>query len=138
MISAVLTVFFDGQFWAGIYDRTDSGKLQSVKVVFGAEPKNGDIYSYTLKNYYRLPFGSSIESGQRAENRKINPKRRIKLAAKEIKNAGKSTKSQQALQLERENLKKERTEDKKEKRALERERILRMRREKKKEKHRGR
>ena len=57
---------------------------------------------------------------------------------KEIKNAGKSTKSQQALQMEREKLKDERTAMRREKRALERERILRLKRQKKKEKHRGR
>lgn len=129
MVSAVLTVFYDGQFWTGIYDRTDSGKLQSVKVVFGAEPKNGDIYLFTLKNYYRLAFGAGIEDKKR--EKRVNPKRMIK-------NAGKSTKSQQALQMEREKLKDERTAMRREKRALERERILRLKREKKKEKHRGR
>ena len=129
MVSAVLTVFYDGQFWTGIYDRTDSGKLQSVKVVFGAEPKNGDIYLFTLKNYYRLAFGAGIEDKKR--EKRVNPKRMIK-------NAGKSTKSQQALQMEREKLKDERTAMRREKRALERERILRLKRRKKKEKHRGR
>ena len=129
MVSAVLTVFYDGQFWTGIYDRTDSGKLQSVKVVFGAEPKNGDIYLFTLKNYYRLAFGAGIEDKKR--EKRVNPKRMIK-------NAGKSTKSQQALQMEREKLKDERTAMRREKRALERERILRLKRQKKKEKHRGR
>lgn len=136
MVSAVLTVFYDGQFWTGIYDRTDSGKLQSVKVVFGAELQNGDIYLFTLKNYYRLAFGAGIEDKKR--EKRVNPKRMIKNAAKEIKNAGKSTKSQQALQMEREKLKDERTAMRREKRALERERILRLKRQKKKEKHRGR
>lgn len=138
MVSAVLTVFYDGQFWAGIYDRIDGGKLSSVKVVFGAEPKNGDIYLFTLKNYYKLRFGAEIEStdGKNVGVR-VNHKRMMKKASEEIKNAGKSTKSQQALQLEREKMKSERTTRGREERARRKELRFQLKKAKKKEKHRG-
>lgn len=145
MISAVLTVFYDGQFYVGIYDRTEGGKLSSARVIFGAEPKNGEIYDFTLKNYYSLPFGGEARTREAGDGEntgtgfgRMNPKRMIREAARQIKNAGRSTRSQQALQEAREKLREEKSLERRETRELEEKRRRLLKEKKKKEKHRGR
>ena len=36
--SGKLTVFFEGPFWVGVFERVAEGKLSACKVTFGAEP----------------------------------------------------------------------------------------------------
>lgn len=36
--SGKLTVFFEGPFWVGIFERMSEGRLSVCKVTFGAEP----------------------------------------------------------------------------------------------------
>jgi hypothetical protein len=46
-----LTVFFEDPFWVGIFERIEHGKLSASKVIFGAEPKDYEVWEYVLKNY---------------------------------------------------------------------------------------
>ena len=57
MQKSKLTVFFDGIFWIGIYERIQDGKLEACKITFGAEPKDYEVYDFLLKSYPRLLFG---------------------------------------------------------------------------------
>lgn len=41
---ASFTVFFEDPFWVGVYEREEPGGLTACRVVFGAEPKDGEIY----------------------------------------------------------------------------------------------
>jgi formate-dependent nitrite reductase cytochrome c552 subunit len=72
------------------------------------------------------------------EEKKVNPKRRSREVAKEMAIRGISTKAQQVLKLEFENLKRERKETSKAVREEEKEQKRLLARQKAKERHRGR
>lgn len=49
--SICLTVFFEDPFWVGVFERQAQGALTVCKVTFGAEPKDGEVYAFVLRNY---------------------------------------------------------------------------------------
>ena len=60
-IAGKLTVFFDNPFLVGVFECVEKNKLSVCRVVFGAEPKDYEVYDFILKNYKNLKFGSSLE-----------------------------------------------------------------------------
>ncbi len=98
--STKLTVFFEAPFWIGVFERIERRKLSVCKVVFGAEPKDYEVWEYLLKNYSRLRFSPSVETVVKKES--VNPKRLQRKIRKETVATGIGTKSQQALQMQRE------------------------------------
>lgn len=74
MLREKLTVLFEAPFWIGLYERTDNGKYQACKIVFGAEPADGEVYAFMLKNWNRLQFSVPVKSEEAAEKQE-NPKR---------------------------------------------------------------
>ena len=127
-VSGRLTVFFEEPFWIGVFERISEGKLSVCKVTFGAEPKDYEIYDFVLKNYYRLKFSTAVATDVKEAGR--NPKRVQREVRKHVQNTGISTKSQQALKLQQEQLKTER--------KAEKQRQFELKQQKRKEKHRGR
>ena len=67
---ASFTVFFEDPFWVGVYEREEPGGLTACRVVFGAEPKDGEIYEWMLQNWAQLHFGPPLADARRprAEN----------------------------------------------------------------------
>ena len=130
-----LTVFFEEPFWVGIFERIFDGKLSVCKVTFGAEPKDYEIWDFVLKNYYSLEFSPAVET--EIKQAADNPKRRQRNAKKQLQSSGVGTKSQQALQMQREKMKTERRQISKEQRESEKQRQFDLRQQKRKEKHRG-
>ena len=130
-----LTVFFEEPFWVGVFERIEDGKLSVCKVTFGAEPKDYDILEFALHHYYELVFSPAIETETRQTA--DNPKRRLRNARKHLVNTGIGTKSQQALQRQREEIKTERRQISREEREVEARRRFEMKQAKKKEKRRG-
>ena len=130
-----LTVFFDNPFWVGVFERIEDGKLSICKVTFGAEPKDYEVLEYVLQHYYELVFSQAIETEIRQAA--DNPKRRSRNARKQLENMGIGTKSQQALQRQREEMKKERRQISREDREMEAQRRFEMKQAKKKEKKQG-
>ena len=130
-----LTVFFEDPFWVGVFERIDDGKLSVCKVTFGAEPKDYDVWEFILRHYDELVFSPAVE----AESRQTadNPKRRLRNVRKQMERRGIGTKSQQALQLQREELKTEHRQISREQRDAEAQRRFEMKQLKKKEKRRG-
>lgn len=57
---ASFTVFFEDPFWVGVYEREEPGGLTACRVVFGAEPKDGEIYEWMLQNWAQLHFGPPL------------------------------------------------------------------------------
>ena len=105
------------------------------KVTFGAEPKDYDVWEFILDHYYELKFSPAVKTEvRRAAD---NPKRRQRNAAKQLQNSGIGTKSQQALQLQREEMKIERRQISREQRDAEKQRKFELKQQKRKEKHRG-
>lgn len=137
-VSVTLRVFFEDPFWVGLIERVSEGKMAVCKVTFGAEPKEYEVECFLLENYFKLRFGPALcLSDGIAVERRINPKRAQKEAAKLLKNTEPGTKSQQALKLLREQGKTEKKiRSRLEKETLE-ERQFWLRRQKRKEKHRG-
>ena len=66
--STKLTVFFEAPFWIGVFERIERRKLSVCKVVFGAEPKDYEVWEYLLKNYSRLRFSPSVETVVKKES----------------------------------------------------------------------
>ena len=131
-----LTVYFEDPFWVGIFERIDGGKLSVAKVTFGAEPKDYEIQEFISKNYYNLKFSPSVEVTVKRDV--VNPKRRLRETRKQSQISGIGTKSQQALQLQREENKLERKVISREIKEAEKMRQFELKQQKRKEKHRGR
>lgn len=134
-ITGQLTVFFDDPFWVGVFERIEENKLSVCRVVFGAEPKDYEVYDFILKNYSNLKFSPSVEVEIKKEN--YNPKRLQREARKQSKQVGIGTKSQLALQQQREEMKLERKTKIRKRRELEKQRKFELKQEKRKQKHRG-
>ena len=135
-VAVALTVFFQEPFWIGVFERVEDGRLSVCKVTFGAEPKDYEVHEYLLKHYCNLRFSSAVEAEER--KKADNPKRRQREASKQIQNTGVSTKSQMALQMQREAMKTERRQIGKAQRDAEEQRRFELKQKKKKEKKRGR
>ncbi|MCI8657754.1 MAG: YjdF family protein [Oscillospiraceae bacterium] len=134
--SGKLTVFFEGPFWVGVFERISGGKLSVCKVTFGAEPKDCEVWDFILKHYHGLTFGPGVE----AEVKKFadHPKRRQRSIKRQLQASGVGTKSQQALQMQREEMKAQKKQTGKEQQEAERQRRFDLRQQKRKAKHRGR
>ena len=135
-VSGRLTVFFEEPFWIGVFERLSEGKLSVCKVIFGAEPKDYEIYDFVLKNYGRLRFSPAVAADVREAAR--NPKRVQREVRRQVQNTGIGTKAQQALKLQQEQWKTERKTVSREQREAEKQRQFELKQQKKKEKHRGR
>ena len=130
-----LTVYFDEPFWVGVFERMDGDTLSVCKVTFGAEPKDYEVWEFVLKHFSKLNFSPAIEAKQRQTA--DNPKRRARNARKQTGPFGIGTKSQQALQMQREAMKTERRQISREQREAEKQQQYERRQQKRKEKHRG-
>ena len=135
-VSDKLTVYFEEPFWVGVFEKVEGKKLSVSKVTFGTEPKDYEVYEFLLKHYYDLQFSPSVTTI--IKEVKQNPKRRQREVKKQLRNTGIGTKSQQALQLQREEQKLERKTRTREQRDAEKQLKFDRRQQKRKEKHRGR
>ena len=132
-----LTVLFETPFWVGVYERMDGGRYAVCKIMFGAEPKDHEIWDFLLKNWSKLKFSPPIKA-ERVEERKINPKRMQREIHSKLQEPGIGTKAQQALKLQHEQNILERKSASREQRDAKKERQYELHRQKKREKHRGR
>lgn len=135
-VSGKLIVYFEDPFWVGVFERIEDGKLSAMKVTFGSEPKDYEIYEFILRHYDCLQFSQAVETAVRES--KKNPKRIRRDAGKQLQNTGIGTKSQQALKLQQEQVKQECKVRGREKKLTETKRKFELKQQKKKEKHRGR
>lgn len=131
-----LTVYFDNPFWVGVFERIEDDKLSVCKVTFGAEPKDYEVLQFILKNYSQLKFSPSVDVKVRKEAK--NPKRMQREARKQTALSGIGTKSQQALQQQREENKLLRKTISKQIQEAENQHRYDLKQQKRKEKHRGR
>lgn len=129
------TVFFDGQFWVGIFENIIDEKLSVCKVTFGAEPKNSEVHDYVLRSYSRLKFSPEVNVSIGAGSK--NPKRFQREVKKQMQTVGIGTKSQQALKLQQESMNTVRRNVRKENREKEKQYQFERKQQKKKAKHKG-
>ena len=136
-ITCKLTVFFENPFWVAVYERTTNNGLEAAKAIFGAEPKDYEIYAYFLENCNKLLFSPSVADGVNTE-RRINPKRMLRKINNQLAVTGIGTKAQQALKLLQEQNAIQRKVFNREKSEEEKQQKFEIRQQKKKEKHKGR
>ena len=130
-----LTVFYEEPFWGGVFERIEGDRLCICMVTFGAEPKGYEVLDYVRRHYHELRFSGPLPHEDRIKA--DNPKRRQRAAAKEMQPTGVGTKSQQALQAQRELMKTERKRITKAEREAEEQRRFELKQQQKKEKKRG-
>ena len=131
-----LTVFFEAPFWVGIFEDVENGKLKVCKVVFGAEPRDYDIYELILKDYYNLKFGKPMDAATR-HVKHPNPKRMNREIGKTLQKQGVGTKAQRAVSLAREEHKKEKRQISKEEQICREKELFSKKQKKKKAKKKG-
>lgn len=135
-VTCRVTVYFDDPFWAMLYERESGGWYEASRTVFGAEPKDYEVYAFLLQSWKQLRFSPPVQAGPQPY-RPDNPKRRRRAARKAVEQAGAGTKAQQALAAQREQGKQARrvcTRAEKEREAEER---YEKHRQKRREKHKG-
>lgn len=135
-VTGKLTVYFEDPFWVGVFERASGGKLSACKITFGGEPRDQELYDFILKGYAALSYSPEVAADQKPQPK--NPKRLRREARKETRPAGLGTKSQQAIQLQREEGKERRKAAARETREAEKDRRFALRQQKKREKHKGR
>lgn len=133
---AKLTVLFEEPFWIGLYEREEAGRYEVSRIVFGAEPKDYEVWELLLDNWSRLKFSPSVE-GVRIIERRVNPKRMQRLINRQLENTGVGTKAQQALAAMREEGALARKTLSRERREAEKTRKFELRQDKRKEKQKG-
>ena len=132
-----LTVCFAAPFWIGLVERRTGQCYEVCKITFGAEPKDYEVWDYLLKNWRRLRFSLPVKLAEEPEPIR-NPKRLQREIRKQLQeSAGIGTKAQQALQLQREQNKRERKIYSREQKEQEKQRRFALRQERRKQKHRG-
>lgn len=134
-VSSKLTVYFEDPFWVAVYERTAGRKMTAARIVFGAEPKDSDVYTFLLKNWCGLRFSPPVAAGR--AGREINPKRAQREAKRQVEARGAGTKAQQALKLLQEQNKTERKTKSRQQCEAEAQARYEFRQKKRKEKHRG-
>lgn len=130
-----LTVFYDQQFWIGIFEKVEDKQYSVAKVTFGAKPKDSEILDFICQDFHQLKFSPTL-SYDRLES-KQNYKQMKRNAKKEVESIGVGTKSQQALKNEQETRKIQRKVKSKKDREEEQKKRFELRQMKRKEKHRG-
>jgi hypothetical protein len=135
-VSSTLTVYHDGQFWVGVFERVEDDRYSVCRVVFGAEPSNEEVLDLVCSRYNELRFTKPM-AHEEMPKQAANPKRRQREASREMRQRGPSTKAQQALQEEREASAQQRKADARDKREDEKRQRFEQRQEKRKAKHRG-
>ena len=135
-MKATFTVFFEAPFWKGIYEREEKNKLSVAIVIFGTEPKDKEVLQFLNTNFNRLSFSKVVD---REKKPKViqNYKRLQRKIKKEIQSKGIGTKSQQALQQQREILKTERKRKIKEMKKEWQQQQFEQKQQKKKQKRKG-
>ncbi|AUO13493.1 YjdF family protein [Priestia megaterium] len=94
-----LTIYHDGQFWVGIIEVVEGGKLKAFRYVFGPEPKDTEVLDFIYDRLLEV-INQSAHAGidvKIKSNKKVNPKRLQRQVAKERNKVGISTKAQEAM-----------------------------------------
>ncbi|MDO4798783.1 MAG: YjdF family protein [Coriobacteriales bacterium] len=135
-VSSTLTVYHDGQFWVGVFERVEDGRYSACRVVFGAEPSSEEVLDLVCNGYNALRF-TRPTTHEDTPRQAANPKRRQREASREMRRRGSSTKAQRALQEGREASARQRKADARDRREEEKRRRFEQRQKRRKEKRRG-
>ncbi|MDO7908639.1 YjdF family protein [Paenibacillus sp. JX-17] len=134
-----LTVYHDGQYWVGIVEIEDQGRLRAGRFLFGSEPRDQEILDFIAFRLGEVMDNMSehVDSAGSEMHRRINPKRLARQVARELEQMGITSLAQEALKLEYAHRKKEKQTTFREQREAYKERKRELRLQKAKAKHRG-
>ena len=135
-VASKLTILFEAPFWIGLYEREENGHYEVCKITFGAEPRDGEVWDFLLKNWNQLRFSPPVKVDTPVEKR-VNPKRMQRAIKKLTAASGVGTKAQQALKLQQEQGKFQRQIRSRQQREEEKQRRFQLRQEKRRQKHNG-
>lgn len=130
-----LTVLFESPFWVGIFEKEQDGKYSVARIVFGAEPRDFEVFEFVINKMDQLKFSDPQED--EIVKRKVNPKRLQREVKKEISKKNIVSKAQDALRLEIEKNKKERRSFNSKLKEMIKQKRFELKQQKKKEKKRG-
>jgi hypothetical protein len=89
------TLYFNGQFWAGVFERLDGEAYAVSRFLFGQEPSDAELLDFILGAFPKLEFFPAAP-GETVPVQSSNPKRRQREAALAVRR-GVGTKAQEAL-----------------------------------------
>ncbi|RSJ41917.1 hypothetical protein D8819_07405 [Streptococcus gordonii] len=133
-ISMTLTVYFEEGFWHGLFEQEHAQFYRVCRVTFGAEPSMQELLDFLNRYYHRLQFSPSIKV--REKTKSVSPKR-LQRQAKKDQMASRSSKSQEALQLQFKDQKKIAQVKRKQQKELAKQRKFELKQQKRLEKHKG-
>lgn len=90
-VSSTLTLYHDGQFWVGIVEHVEDGRLGIARIVFGAEPSDEEILEFIVNGWEKLSFYGNEEPDKPKVAK--NSKRRMREAANALSKPAMSTKA---------------------------------------------
>ena len=138
---STFSVFYDGQFWVGVLEITDSSGVRAARHIFGGEPSNAELEEFAVRRYGRLLDRALAAPVATTETRRatarINPKRLARLAAREQAARPVSSLAQDALRAAHEQAGHENRAAAKRRRSDEQQHRRTTAARKRKEKHRG-
>ena len=133
-----LTVFFEAPFWVGVFECGSGRNYEVCRVVFGAEPKDSQVYELLNKHWRKLHFTQSAVSEENVSAKaKANPKRMQRAVKRQLQQHGIGTKAQQALKLQQEQGRQARKTRSKAQRQAAQEYRFALLQQKRREKHKG-
>ena len=135
------TLYFDGRFWVVVIERHEEGRVRAVRIVFGAQPSDAELYEFLLVHASaltrRLDEAAAVPVGPECQPKRPNPKRAQRQASRLARQAHPSTASQAAIHADRERSAQRRAASAKQKKREAAAERRRLEREKAKARHRG-
>lgn len=132
-----LTVYFNDAFWIGLVE-CDIDAYQCASFIFGSEPSNQEVLDMLMRTWHVLRFTSPHESDEKRVKEDMNPKRKLRLAKKEMKeHPARISKAHQAMKQEQEKRKLVKKQYHKEEKEAQSTRKYQLKKAKQKAKHRG-
>lgn len=101
-IKTSLTVFFNGQFWVALVERRDETGCRLAQHIFGPEPGQAEIRQWVATGYGHLRFVAVSNALHEKPDKKVNPKRAKRRAAREMATPKHCTRAQDMLRIIRE------------------------------------
>ena len=119
-----------------LYEREEDGQYQVCKILFGAEPKDAQVYAFLQRHWRDLTFSPPLPA-ETAVRPRPNPKRLQRAIQKQLDTPALGTKAQCALQAQRETNAEARKARARQQRADHAARQFALHQQKRREKHRG-
>lgn len=133
------TIYFEKQYWVGVFERTDKEGYAVARHIFGGEPSDPEVYEFVLQHFHELKFGEAKEIA--VEIKRMNPKRvqrEVRREMEKVKETGRpSTLAQDYMREEQEKQKKLKKSLSSAQKQARKDEQFALKQDKRKEKHRG-